>query len=239
MLSILALGFLIGMQHALEADHVAAVASLASGERSLHRIVRLGAVWGVGHALTLSAFAGAVALLGVALPDRLAEAMEFAVGVMLIGLGGWVVIRVLRDGIHFHTHRHSDGTVHLHAHSHAGDRRPHDPGRHRHAHPRGLPVRTLLVGMTHGLAGSAAILVLTAASVGSVPLGLLYIAVFGVGSIAGMAALSAVIAVPLGYSARFFTWGNRVLRGAIGATTVGLGMLIVYENGLGSWLQGF
>ena len=239
MLSVLALGFLIGMQHALEADHVAAVASLASGERSLRRVVRHGAAWGVGHALALSAFAGAVALLGVALPDRFAEAMEFAVGVLLIVLGGWVVIRVLRDGIHFHTHRHGDGTVHLHAHAHAGEQGPHDPGRHRHAHPPGLPLRTLLVGMTHGLAGSAAILVLTAASVGSVPLGLLYIAVFGVGSIAGMAALSAVIAIPLGYSARIFTWGNRALRGAIGATTVGLGMLVIYENGLDRWLHAF
>jgi len=235
MLSILALGFLLGMQHALEADHVAAVASLASEERSLRRAVRLGAVWGFGHALTLSAFAGAVVLLGAALPARLAESLESAVGVLLVLLGGWVLWCLARDRVHFHAHRHGDGTVHVHAHSHAGERLPHDPTAHLHAHPRGLPVRSFLVGMTHGLAGSAAILVLTAASVGTVPLGLLYIAVFGFGSIVGMAALSAVIAIPLGYSARFITWGNRALRGAIGAATVGLGVLILLEHGSDLW----
>lgn len=235
MLSILALGFLIGMQHALEADHVAAVASLAGEERSLRRMVRHGAVWGFGHALTLCAFAGAVLLLGAALPVGLAETLEAAVGGLLILLGGWVLLRLVRDRVHFHAHRHGDGTVHVHAHSHAGDRRPHEPAHHQHAHPSGLPVRTFLVGMTHGLAGSAAILVLTAASVGAIPLGLLYIAVFGAGSIVGMAALSAVIAIPLGYSARLFTWGNRALRGAIGAATVGLGVLILYEHGSALW----
>lgn len=237
MTAILFLGFLIGMQHALEADHVAAVASIASGERSVGRIVRHGAVWGVGHTLTLLAFGGAVVLLGAAVPEWLAGALEFAVGVMLVGLGGWVLYRLARDKIHYHVHRHGGGVVHLHAHSHAGEAVPHDPGRHEHVHPRGLPVRTLLVGVTHGMAGSAALVLLTAASVGPVPLGLLYVFLFGLGSIFGMAALSAIIAVPLTYSARFLTWGHRTLQATIGSATMAVGAMTILGTNFGALLD--
>ena len=233
--SILILGFFIGMQHALEADHIAAVASIATGERSIHRIVRHGASWGLGHTLTLLFFGGAVILFGTTIPDAFARTLEFAVGVMLILLGGWVLQRLVRDRIHVHMHRHDDGIVHFHAHSHAGDSTGHDAGRHKHRHPSGLPIRSLLVGMTHGMAGSAALLLLTAASIGSAPLGILYIALFGVGSIAGMAALSMVIAVPLTYSARALTWAHRGLHAAIGLVTVGLGTGIVYRTAAAQW----
>ncbi len=231
------LGFLIGMRHALDVDHVAAVASIASGERSVGRIVSHGAVWGIGHTLTLLLFGGAVLLLGATVSEPLARGLEFAVGVMLVALGGWVLHRLLRDRIHFHLHRHRDGVVHFHAHSHAGETGPHASKRHDHWHPRGLPVRALFVGMMHGMAGSAALLLLTATSIGSAPLGLLSIAVFGVGSILGMAALSTVIAVPLSYSARILTWGHRTLQAAIGGVTVALGMLVIYETGVAGLLS--
>ena len=224
------LGFLIGMRHALEADHVAAVASIASGERSVRRIVRHGAVWGVGHTLTLMLFGATVLLLGTAVPEALAQWLEFAVGVMLVVLGGWVLHRLIRDRIHFHTHRHRDGLVHLHAHSHGGETSPHDRDRHDHAHSRGLPLRTLFVGMMHGMAGTAALLLVSAASLKPVALGLVYIAVFGVGSIGGMAVLSAVIAVPLSYSARLLTWGQRTLQTAVGGVTMALGAFVIYDS---------
>lgn len=149
MFSILALGFLIGMQHALEADHVAAVASIASGERSVRRIVRHGVAWGAGHTLTLLVIGGGVVVLGSAVPEHFAQALEFLVGVMLILLGGWVLYRLARERIHFHFHRHRDGNdvKHLHAHSHAGEDGPHDPDRHDHTHPRGLPIRK--IGRAH------------------------------------------------------------------------------------------
>ncbi|MCH7865701.1 MAG: urease accessory protein, partial [Proteobacteria bacterium] len=187
MASILFLGFFIGMHHALEADHVAAVASIASGEKSVQRIVRHGVVWGMGHTLTLLVFGGGAVLLGAAMPETLAHGLETAVGFMLIFLGGHVLYRLARDRVHFHIHRHHDGVSHLHAHSHRGEPRRHDPDRHQHEHQGRLPLRTLLVGMMHGMAGSAALLVLTAASVGPAPLVLLYVALVGAGSIIGMA----------------------------------------------------
>ena len=235
MISVLLLGFLIGMQHALEVDHVAAVASLATRALSIRAVVRQGAIWGLGHTLTLLIFGGIVIGLGSAIPERLAEGLELAVGVMLILLGLDVLRRLLQERVHFHVHRHGDGVVHMHAHSHAGESRAHDPNRHDHAHPKALPLRTLLVGMMHGLAGSAALLVLALAAVDSAATAFAYIAVFGLGSIVGMAALSALIAVPLGYSARLLTWSNRILQTAIGGVTVAVGGFIVYEIAVVSW----
>lgn len=231
MLEVLFLGFLIGLRHALEADHVAAVASLASAERSLRRIVAHGVVWGIGHTATLLAVGGTVVLLGVSMPERLANWLEFAVGVMLIGLGAWVLARLARDRIHFHTHRHAGDAAHFHAHSHAGDDRPHDSISHHHDHPPGLPWRSFFVGVMHGMAGSAALLLLTAASFTTAPLGLLYIALFGVGSVAGMAALSVVIAVPMRYSAKALSGSRHALQAVIGGATVALGAVMVYQFG--------
>ena len=123
MFAILSLGFLLGMQHALEADHIAAVSSIAARRSDVGDIVKHGLTWGLGHTLTLFAFAGAAILLGHAIPEKLAAPLETAVGVMLVGLGAHLLWRLWRDRVHVHAHRHDDGTVHLHAHSHAGENR--------------------------------------------------------------------------------------------------------------------
>ena len=225
MIAALFLGFLVGMQHAMEADHVAAVTSIVSRETGARRIIRHGVVWGLGHAATLMLFAGAVVVLGGSIGTDLAAALEFAVGAMLVLLGGHVIWRLVRDRVHFHVHRHGKETVHLHAHSHRGEGARHDPDAHEHGHPRAFPVRTLLVGLMHGMAGSAALLILSASVMPSSMLGLVYVAVFGVGSVLGMALLSAAISLPLGYSARFLTGGQRVLQGLIGIGTVALGVV--------------
>lgn len=224
MLSILTLGFLIGMQHALEADHLAAVSSIASEEKCAHRIVRHGVAWGIGHSITLLGFAGAAILLRGSISDWLATGLEFVVGVMLVLLGSRVIYRLTRDKVHIHVHRHADGAVHLHAHSHRGERTSGHPEFHEHEHKDGFPLVTLCVGLTHGMAGSAALLILAMSSATSPILGLLYVAIFGAGSILGMAALSAVISVPLTYSARQMTGMHRALQAlvGIGASTLGL-----------------
>src|SRR5712692_9406129 len=165
MFGILGLGFLLGMQHALEADHIAAVSSIAVRRTDVGDIVKHGLTWGVGHTLTIFAFAGAAILLGHAIPEHLARPLETAVGVMLVGLG-----------------------AHVHAH--------------------GFRWRTLLVGLMHGMAGSAALLVLTVSQASNPLVGLGYVALFGIGSMVGMGALSMVIAVPLAVSARWLTWAN-------------------------------
>jgi ABC-type nickel/cobalt efflux system permease component RcnA len=228
MFGILGLGFLLGMQHALEADHIAAVSSIAARRNHLADIVKHGLTWGLGHTLTLFIFAGLAILLGRAIPDSVARPMETAVGIMLVGLGAHVLWRLWRDRVHFHQHGHDDGTVHFHAHSHAGESTPH--ARAAHAHDHGFRWRTLLVGLMHGMAGSAALLVLAVTQASSPTAGLGYIALFGIGSMIGMGALSAVIAVPLAVSARSLTWANRALQGAVGLVTVAIGVMTVVET---------
>ncbi len=228
MFGILGLGFLLGMQHALEADHVAAVSSIAARRTDIADVVKHGLTWGIGHTLTLFAFAGAALGLGQAIPEHLARPIEGAVGIMLVGLGAHVLWRLWRDRVHFHPHSHGDGTVHVHAHSHAGEALPHDRAPHAHGH--GFRWRALLVGLMHGMAGSAALLVLTVSQAPSVAAGLCYVALFGIGSIFGMGALSAVIAVPLALSARWLTWANSGLQGAVGLITVSIGARTIVET---------
>ena len=230
MFEFLTLAILVGMSHALEADHVAAVSSMASRQTSVKQIVRTGAVWGLGHTLTLMLFAGAAIIFGFAISDGLSGILEFVVGVMLVGLGGHIIYRLWRDRVHFHVHSHGTDQ-HFHAHSHAGEVQEHTESSHDHDH-KPFPVRTLLVGMMHGMAGSAALLVLTASTAPTITSGFLYVVLFGIGSMFGMAALSALIAVPISYSARMLTWANRSIQGATGLGTMALGLFVMYETQL-------
>ena len=214
--STLLLGLLLGIKHATEADHVVALASLATRSPSRRDIVRMGATWGLGHALTLFAVGIVVLALGTAMPPRLALALECVVGVVLIGLGADLLRhawRVRKGGgslraIHGHTHSTAPGA--------AGGKR--------------LSLRMLLVGSVHGMAGSAALTVLALQTIGSVPLGLAYIALFGLGSVAGMAAFSLLIALPLRSSAVRTAVAESALHGAVGALTVALGAWVVFNT---------
>lgn len=238
MLSFFTLALLVGMSHALEADHVAAVSSMAARQTSLKSIVRTGAVWGLGHTMTLMGVAGAAIVLGLAVSNSTAGWLEFGVGVMLVGLGGHIVYRLIMERVHFHMHRHTGSPAHFHAHSHADEPATmHNPAAHDHEH-KPFPLRALAIGVMHGMAGSAALLVLTASTAATPTLGFGYVAVFGLGSIIGMAALSAVIAVPLALSAKFLTWANRTIQGATGVATLGLGAYTMYET-QGRALLGF
>jgi hypothetical protein len=224
-------GFLLGLQHALEADHIAAVATIAADKKGVRPIIRHGALWGVGHALTLGAFGGAVYALKLTLNERLASGLEFAVGIMLVLLGARVIVLLLKSRTHFHVHRHRDDEVHFHAHSHAGDVKNHAVSSHAHAHAGGGWGRSLAVGMMHGMAGSAALVALAASSVPSVPLGVVFMLLFGLGSVAGMAIFSAVIAVPLAYTATTLTWASRGLQALAGIIAMGIGLHIMVETG--------
>lgn len=230
MLTFFSIALLVGMSHALEADHVAAVSSMAARQTSLRDIVRTGVVWGLGHTLTLILLAGTAIFLGLAFSSGIAGWLEFAVGVMLVGLGGHIIYRLILERVHFHIHRHDQGVAHFHAHSHVGETaKPHEQISHDHEH-KPFPVRSFAIGMMHGMAGSAALFVLTASTAATPTLGFGYVALFGLGSILGMATLSAVIAVPLAWSAKFMTWANRGIQGATGAATFGLGLFTMYET---------
>ena len=228
MLGILGLGFLLGMQHALEADHIAAVSSIAARHASVGEIVRRGLAWGLGHTITLFLFAGAALLLDRAIPEHLADLLQTAVGIMLVALGSNVLWRVWHDRAHFHQHRHVDGTVHLHLHSHAGEGS--SRARDLHSHEHGFRWQALFVGLMHGMAGSAALLVLVVSQAGNPRLGLIYVFVFGLGSMIGMGALSAAIAYPLVMSARYLVWANRGLQLLVGIITIAIGAMTIHET---------
>lgn len=228
MFGILGLGLLLGMQHALEADHIAAVSSIAARRTRIGDIVGHGLTWGLGHTLTLFAFAGAAIVLGHAIPESVARPLEAVVGIMLLGLGANVLWRLWRDRVHVHQHTHADGTRHIHVHSHRHETVPHERDEHQHTH--GFRWRALLVGSMHGMAGSAALLVLVVSQAARPIDGLLYVLLFGVGSMIGMGALSAVIAVPLAVSARWLTRANRALQAAVGVVTIAIGCATIYTT---------
>jgi len=227
--AVLLLGFLIGLRHALEADHLAAVASLATRAHSVRQSVRMGALWGLGHTLTLFLFGWLVLVMDVALPETYARWLEFAVGAMLVVLGADVLRRFVRERIHYHLHRHADGKSHFHAHSHRGEV-DHDPGHHDHAHTRALQRRALYIGLMHGMAGSAALILLTLQQFTSPVTGLIYVGLFGLGSILGMVLLSLVIAVPMRRVSTGLTFAHNVLQCVIGLGTVGLGISAMMAN---------
>lgn len=228
MFGVLGLGFLLGMQHALEADHIAAVSSIAARRTDVSDIVKHGLTWGLGHTLTLFVFAGAAIVIGHAIPEQLARPLETAVGVMLVGLGAHVLWRLWCDGVHFHQHGHDDGTEHFHVHSHVNEPIPHQKSSHEHQH--GFRWRSLLVGLMHGMAGSAALLVLAITQAKDPVYGIFYVLLFGIGSMLGMGALSTLIAVPLAVSARSLTWANRSLQCLVGAVTIGIGAMTIYST---------
>jgi ABC-type nickel/cobalt efflux system permease component RcnA len=229
MISTFLFGFLMGVRHAFDADHLAAVASLATRGRSVRSGLLQGTAWGVGHTLTLLVVGGACLLLGRAVPAGWASGLEAVVGVMLLALGADVLWRSRRQRVHVHVHQHGDGTRHWHAHRHE-PQAAHDPSRHEHVHPRRLPARALAVGLVHGLAGSAALFLLTLQTVPTLALGLAYIGLFGAGSILGMAALSAVIMVPLRAAAQRITRLQSGLEAVVGVATVAVGIKVLYET---------
>jgi ABC-type nickel/cobalt efflux system permease component RcnA len=216
-------GFLIGMRHALEADHLAAVATLAARSNSFADTIRQGTVWGIGHTITLLLFGSLVIWSDSVMPEQVARWLEYAVGVMLVILGLDVIRRVIRERVHFHRHGHKDGQSHFHAHSHAGEK-AHDAAAHQHSHDARFPLRALAIGLVHGMAGSAALIILTLETISSPLQGMLYMLFFGVGSMLGMALLSAAIAIPLRHSARGLTWLHNGLQLVIGAATIMIGL---------------
>lgn len=224
MLAILAFGFLVGMGHALEADHLAAVAAMAADGKSRRGMVMMGALWGVGHTITLFALCAAVILFGFALTARTTAAFEFGVGVMLVLLGLNVLRKMRRAKVHFHVHEHEDKRPHFHAHSHLHSSVEHRADRHRHEHRKPWSFRPLLVGLMHGAAGSAALLAFALAAAHDARTAVFYVLVFGVGSIFGMATLSLAASWPLGLAQRTASWLHRGVTVAIAAFAVALGI---------------
>jgi len=227
-LGFLTLGFLIGLRHALEPDHVAAVVSLSTRGATVRDYAKSGALWGMGHALTLLLLAGGCIAFGLVISDGLGRFLEGAVGVMLVALGISVFVRMKSGGIHVHGHRHEDGTGHFHAHGHA-TQVEHALDTHAHEHRR-FNLRTLSIGAVHGLAGSSALVLLVGSAAETPALGIAYVLLFGLGATVGMMLLAATIALPFGFSARHRTGLSRVLCATAGVISVALGVHLVWTS---------
>lgn len=232
--SVLLLGFMIGLRHALEADHIAAVASLTTRSKSLPAAARLAAAWGLGHTLMLFAVGSVVIGLDLAMPELIAQYLELGVGIMLVWLGYDVLRRLIRDRVHFHVHRHKEGITHFHAHSHV-DMEDHRRSPHDHPHLT-MRSRAFLVGLVHGMAGSAALILLTLGQFDSLWPAFLYMALFGLGTMIGMAMLSIVISLPLLRLSQSLTWAHNALHTVTGTATVGIGVWLIYDVGIAGGL---
>ncbi len=221
--SLLSLGFLFGLKHALDADHVAAILTIATENRTFWRSSLIGFCWGVGHTVILFVIGTAVLLFKLTIPSAWANLFEVAVGVMLVGLGLSVAFALWRERVHLHAHRHEHGEQHRHLHSHGRG------AHHDHLHRFRLEYKSLAVGMVHGLAGSAALLLLVLAAVPSLGVGLLYILVFGAGSILGMVVLATAMSIPFAMSAERTARVHQSLRAAAALFSIVLGSTILFE----------
>jgi ABC-type nickel/cobalt efflux system permease component RcnA len=235
--ALLGLGLVFGLKHATEADHIAAVSAIVSEHRSLLRSVTVGALWGVGHTISLIAVGVIVLALRVAVPESVADWLEFCVALMITVLGLSALLRALRRrrDVHLHEHKH-DGVVHVHLHFHEHETEHKGPvAAHSHAVSR-IGFKPLIVGAMHGLAGSAALTLLVLTQVDSTVLGLLYLAVFGLGSIAGMLLMSGLIGLPFALSARRFNGFHYGLQTIAGVLSIAFGLWYAYETGISSGL---
>ncbi len=231
-LSLLAVGFVLGLKHALDADHLAAVSTMATERRSLVASSFIGAMWGLGHTASLL-FAGCLVLIfRFEIGAGAARVLEFGVGLMLVVLGINTLRKLIRGArIHMHAHEH-DG--HWHAHPHLHEQKIEDRPHMHHGLKSGA--RPLLVGMVHGMAGSAALMLLVLAMTPSRLAGLLYIALFGIGSIGGMMIMSTLFALPARLTPMRFAHANLTLRGLAGACSLAFGIITIYKIGfLNGW----
>ena len=248
--SLLFLGLLLGIRHATDADHIVAIATIVTRQRSLRGSAMIGAVWGIGHTLTILVVGGAVILFGVVIPPRLGLAMEFGVGIMLIllgvltltGMGG--VIREAASLIqgfsrsHHHVHAHGD-YVHRHAQSGAGAEHGHreddtplarlDQRFGRLALYQWL--RPLAIGIVHGLAGSAAVALLVLTLVRDPVWAIAYLLLFGAGTIGGMMVITLGLSAPFAFTSSSLPGFNLRLRAAAGLISFGFGLFLIYQIG--------
>lgn len=187
--TVAAIGLALGFRHAFEPDHLAVVSTLATRQASPLAAARLGIAWAVGHTASVGAIVLAIIVTGVRFPAALWPLADILVGILLIILGSSVIYRYGRGGWHFHAHTHRQGGGnHLHLHSHAGS-----PA-HGHAHPPADVRRSFVFGLLHGLAGSAAILVLLVAAAPTRGAQLAYFLAFAAGTGVGMLGVSLTLA---------------------------------------------
>jgi high-affinity nickel permease len=250
-LSILGLGFVLGLKHALDSDHLIAVSTIVSERKGFLSSSIVGLFWGLGHTASLLIVGLVMIALHIQIPEKVAQGMEFAVAAMLIALGINVIVKLIRGGtihVHVHSHKHHP---HMHPHIHSHDELHAHEVDYSHIHlgissevskrvsevitrivPSGVSgLRPVLIGMVHGLAGSAALMLAVLATINSPSLALLYIGVFGLGSVGGMLVMSTLIGIPFVLTAARSDRLNLVVRGLSGIISVGFGLFYAWQIG--------
>jgi len=248
-LSLTLLGFFLGMRHATDPDHVIAVSTIVTRQPTIREALLIGSLWGVGHTLTIVAVGGAIVLFTIVIPPRIGLTMEMAVALMLIVLGMWNLTGFLEQ-IRGFRRSAERGECRLHAHSHSH-------GDYVHSHLRGLEfgehghgddqtsvawldrrlgglgvyqiLRPLLVGLVHGLAGSAAVALLVLALIKNPWWAFAYLVLFGIGTIGGMMLITAAIGAMVAYASSRSTTVERYLRMASGLLSLGFGLFLAYQ----------
>ena len=234
---VMGLGLAVGLEHAFEPDHVAAVSTQISKSKSSKKSARqifiesitkssiLGAIWGAGHTTTLVFMGLLVYALAITIQDQVFSGLEFGVGLMLIFLGITTILNRKIKFKHKHPHQHQDGTIHIDEHDHADKN-------HKHRH------KSYVIGLVHGLAGSGSLVVLTAATLDNVGLVLGFIVIFGIGSMIGMTIVGSLLGIPIAFANRIIMV-QKIFRYVAGVFSVLIGINIIYEIGIISNLFGF
>lgn len=223
-LTILSLGLVLGLKHAFDADHLVAVSTIVARERSPWRSLWVGLFWGMGHTVMLLVMGLLVLGMDIHIPSLVELSLECGIGLVLVGLGLTTLYDCWRKRVHVHPHVH-DNAAHTHFHTHA------ESTAHSHAHSLSLGTRPLLLGMVHGLAGSAALMLVVLATIPSTPLGLMYIALFGCGSILGMGAVSLLMGFFFSLATDRLHDLNHALRLTVGSLSAAFGTWIVVDIG--------
>lgn len=248
---ILALGLLLGVRHALDADHLVAVSTIVSEYRNPLRAIWIGVSWGLGHTTTLLLCGIGLLFLNLQVPEHISLLMEYLVGGMLVLLGVQTLLAFRRRKVHIHPHHHQDddSETHRHFHSHekTGEHVHHNsnrwvslsrlivagvtPGEHQAMNKRGVMkpffrLKSYLVGTVHGLAGSAALMLLVLAGMRSTWSGVIYILVFGLGTALSMAVISIFISLPFSASGRMPQL-NRVIQATAGIVSIIFGLVLI------------
>ena len=226
--AVLSLGFFLGLKHATEADHLAAVSTIVSERKSLLSSAVVGGFWGLGHTISLFIAGVLVLLLDFEISEKTERILEFGVGIMLLFLGLNVLRKIINGGkLHLHAHEHGE---HAHVHPHIHEKGQVDePNTH---HGFSFNPRALIVGMIHGMAGSAALMLLIIPTIGSNWAGLLYIVIFGIGSIGGMILMSLLVGLPFHLTASRLNRFTFVLQSIAGLFSIGIGLYLIYEKGV-------
>lgn len=231
LLAALVLGILLGSKHSLDPDHVVAVSTIVSEYKNPLRSFWVGISWGLGHTTTLLIIGIVIIALRLTIPERMALLFEFAVGVMLVGLGIQVIYSFRKKKVHQHAHGHEE-EAHHHFHSHS--KSPEHVPEHHNTHGIGKPFlrkKSYLIGLVHGMAGSAALTLLVLASIESPIAGLAYILLFGLGSVLSMGIMTVIIGLPFVISAGRLPNLNRTIQFAVGSLSILFGGFLMYQIG--------